>query len=242
MLPELKTLRELQTLDLRIARLDRALAAVPGALAAIDDRIEAARSRWAAAEEELRNRGADHRRAEGELEDAEASVSKYSDQLFTVKDNEAYSDLQGQIAATKEKIVGIEDRILALMEAVDRLEGEVVEHKRDFEAKKAVLEKEKDTVRAEAREKERKRDALWQQRAVQAARLPGDIAGRYETVRGARHGLAVAPTSEDRCSACNVRLRPQLFEEIRTGGSIHSCESCSRILFFEPEPAAASTP
>ena len=41
-------------------------------------------------------------------------------------------------------------------------------------------------------------------------------------------------TSDNRCGACSVRMRPQLFEEIRVGRKLVTCEICSRILVFEP--------
>ena len=240
MLPELATLREVQGFDIRLAACDRELARVPGALEGIDGEIEAARSHVKSVEEELRQTGTEHRRAETELEEAEASLVKYGDQLLGARSNEEYKGLQQQIASTKTRIGTIEDRILALMEKADELENKLADRKRTFGERSTVLEAQKTEIRSRARQQEEKRNQLLKRRSASFAGLSEEIATRYERIRGARRGIAVAPVRDDRCSACNVRLRPQLLEEIHAGHAIHACETCARILFFEEEPAAKS--
>ncbi len=240
MLPELATLREVQGFDIRLGACDRELARVPGALESIDGEIEAARSHVKAVEEELRQTAAERRHAETELEEAEANVAKYGDQLLGARTNEEYKGLQQQIASTKTRIGTIEDRILALMEKADELEAKLTDRKRTFGERTTVLEARKTEIRSKAREQEAKRDQLRQRRAASFAGLSEEIAARYERIRGARRGIAVAPIRDERCSACNVRLRPQLLEEIHAGHAIFACETCARILFFEEEPVSKS--
>ena len=242
MLPELLTLREVQAFDMRIAAYDRELARVPAALQGIDDEIAAAKSRVSAVEGELKKAGAERRRAETELEEAEANIEKYNDQLLGARSNEEYKGLQQQIDNTKTRIGTIEDRILALMEKSDELEEELGNHQRTFRERNTELETQKTDVRARAQEQEDQRGRLLKRRSATFTGLSQEVANRYERIRGARHGLAVAPVRDDRCSACNVRLRPQLFEELQMGRSILACEACARLLVFEPEAAAAGSP
>ena len=167
-------------------------------------------------------------------------MEKYGDQLLGARSNEEYKGLQKQIASTKARIGTIEDRILALMERADELETKLADRKRTFDERSTVLEAQKTEIRSRAREQEARRDQLRQRRAASFAALSEEIAARYERIRGARHGVAVAPIRDERCSACNVRLRPQLLEEIHADHSIHACETCARILFFEAEPVSKS--
>ena len=48
------------------------------------------------------------------------------------------------------------------------------------------------------------------------------------------------------CTQCHVRLRPQVYNELRRNESVMQCESCSRILYFVANPrhgsAAESAP
>ena len=42
------------------------------------------------------------------------------------------------------------------------------------------------------------------------------------------------------CTICHVRLRPQVFNNVRRNDSIIQCDSCQRILYFaQPEGAPA---
>ena len=240
MLPELATLWEVQGFDIRLAACDRELARVPGVLDGIDGEIEAARSHVQEVEEELRRTAAEHRHAETELEEAEASLDKYGDQLLGARSNEEYKGLQQQISNTRTRIGTIEDRILVLMERADDLETKLADRKRTFGERSAVLEAQKTEIRSTARDQETQRDRLRRQRAASFARLSEEVAARYERIRRARQGIAVAPVRDDRCSACNMRLRPQLVEEIHAGHSIHACEPCGCILFIEVDAAAKS--
>ncbi len=242
MLPELETLREAQTLDMRIAARDRELATVAGTLAGIDGEIATARKRLTDLEAEVRETGVNRRREEGELDTAEAAARKYGDQLLGARSNVEYKGLQQQIANTKKRIGGIEDRILGLMERADQLEGDLTRERKVFEKALAGLEAKKAEVGARAKERDRERQALRERRQALVGTLPTDLLARYERLRGVRHGLAVARASDQRCGACSIRLRPQLFEEVRAGNEILTCESCSRFLFFEPEPETETAP
>jgi predicted nucleic acid-binding Zn-ribbon protein len=56
-------------------------------------------------------------------------------------------------------------------------------------------------------------------------------------------GTAVARAEGERCTVCQVRLRPAVFAEVRRNDSIVQCDSCNRILYFTPpsKPAEAAS-
>jgi predicted nucleic acid-binding Zn-ribbon protein len=59
----------------------------------------------------------------------------------------------------------------------------------------------------------------------------------FEQVARARKGVAIcAATRDGLCSACHVRLRPQVFQEVRRNDTIIQCFSCNRILYYVPPP------
>jgi hypothetical protein len=47
--------------------------------------------------------------------------------------------------------------------------------------------------------------------------------------------VAVAEARNGLCTICHVRLRPQVFNEIRRNETIIQCDSCRRILYFAGE-------
>ena len=55
-----------------------------------------------------------------------------------------------------------------------------------------------------------------------------------------RGGVAMAAAVEERCQVCMVRIRPQVFHELKLGDK-HNCASCTRILYYLEEETTAST-
>ena len=54
-------------------------------------------------------------------------------------------------------------------------------------------------------------------------------------------GSVLAAVHEDEsCSACRVRLRPQVFQEVMSNEQIVTCFYCNRILYYVPPPPEAT--
>ncbi len=62
-----------------------------------------------------------------------------------------------------------------------------------------------------------------------------DVLGKdnpeYRRIADARRGLGLAEAKDELCTACHVRIRPQVLADILRTGDIFVCDSCSRILF-----------
>src|SRR4029077_14078541 len=52
-------------------------------------------------------------------------------------------------------------------------------------------------------------------------------------------GTAVARAEGERCTVCQVRLRPAVFVNVLKNDQIVQCDSCNRILYFLPPVAGA---
>jgi len=51
---------------------------------------------------------------------------------------------------------------------------------------------------------------------------------------------AVAEAKDGGCTVCHVRMRPQMFNEVRRNEAVVQCENCQRILYYVPAPASQS--
>jgi len=51
--------------------------------------------------------------------------------------------------------------------------------------------------------------------------------------------VAVAEMKGDLCTACHVRLRPAVTQQVRRNSDLVACDSCQRILYFTAPAAAA---
>ena len=77
-------------------------------------------------------------------------------------------------------------------------------------------------------------EAYLKERKEIEASISPDLLPRYERVRKHRGGIGVAPARDYVCEICKVRIRPQVFQEIRKNDQIIACDACQRIL-YDPE-------
>jgi hypothetical protein len=108
----------------------------------------------------------------------------------------------------------------------------------------ARLDGEKARVAAEVKKLEDERqnkisncEHLQTHRKELAGALNEDALELYERIRARRPAPAVAEVRNGLCTACNIQLRPQRYNEIRTGNELIICENCNRILYYEGPPA-----
>ena len=67
-----------------------------------------------------------------------------------------------------------------------------------------------------------------------AAKLPRATLAAYDRIRKKRNGVVVAEAVGGRCTACQITLRPQYFQDLRKGDQVMFCESCGRIVYYNP--------
>ncbi len=231
----LRGLIRFQELSLEISRLNARISQIP----ADKKRIDAQETAAAAAVDRTKDRLGEalksRREGEAELQDLEQKIDKYNDQSRDVKTNEQYRAIMSEIENAKALKGQVEEKILLLMEEADELERKI----RDAEEEFAVRRKEFDTGREALAEEQTRlagqRDSLTRERETLSREIPSDAMDAYERVAGLRGQIVMAQARDQRCTVCHVRIRPQVYSELRRNDRIISCESCSRILYYTGE-------
>jgi predicted nucleic acid-binding Zn-ribbon protein len=116
---------------------------------------------------------------------------------------------------------------------VKKAEAGLARDKAAVEVERRKLEEETEQLRTELEKVSHEREEV-------VAQIPAALLAMYDTLIKGRRGLAVVEARDYLCTACHVRLRPQVFNEIRRGNTIHQCGSCQRILYHVAS-APAST-
>ncbi|MGH9869833.1 MAG: zinc ribbon domain-containing protein [Candidatus Polarisedimenticolia bacterium] len=240
--PVLRNLIQFQDLSLQMARLQARLQQFPAQILAIDDEVKAASGAREAAKAALQDHQKERRRLEGELQDWESKLRKYNEQLMQVKTNDEYRAMQHEIAGVKDKIGGVEEKILLLMEEAEtgerRVKEEQARHetlRKEGEVRKSAVNREKEQVDAEAAR-------IGGLQDVARAGLGAGVLEMFDRIARGRNGVALARARDERCLECQVRIRPQIFQDIRRNDQIIQCDSCRRILYYVPEAPAADGP
>jgi predicted nucleic acid-binding Zn-ribbon protein len=231
---DLKQLIRIQAIDLSIQELRTRIDKFPGISKALDAELKSAQAGLESAKEKNKNNQANRKKLESEIVTVEGKISKYRDQMMSVKTNEEYRALQHEIEHAQLGIRKVEDDILNLMMEAET--GQV-----DVRAAEVLLKEDQQKVSTQRKqlEEENKRDlsalesSLKERKELEASISP-DLLFQYDRVRKHRGGIGVGPASNEMCGTCTVRLRPQVFQEIRKNTQIIACDACQRIL-YDPE-------
>jgi uncharacterized protein len=234
MLSDLKLVIRLQEIDNRLADLAREIATLPKHIAEIEKRLTSHERKLEADRAALSANHKERKKCEGDIQVQEQKISKLKDQMLLAKTNEQYRAFQSEIDFCQKEIRGAEDRILELMTESEPLDKNVKIAEAALKVEKAEVEAEKHKARDRTAVDERAAKELQTERAAIAAQTGRAAIDRYERVRKARKGIGVAEVIDGRCSACNLALRLQLFQELKRGDEIMACENCQRILYYNP--------
>jgi predicted nucleic acid-binding Zn-ribbon protein len=242
MSPDLEHLVRLQWLDTMIEEGRRRAAAHPERLAEADARLSEARQRVESARGRLKESNDARRALEKEAAVFQARVTKFKDQLLEVKTNREYQALQHEIATAQSQLGAVEERELERMLEADQFAIEIKQSDAALAVQEKQVDAEKAALARELTDTQHALESATSERSELLARMEGRLVALYQQVSRARKGIALCTATKDGlCSVCHVRLRPHVFQQVRQNDAIIQCESCQRILYYAPPPAAANT-
>jgi hypothetical protein len=234
MLQELALALRLQALDRKIATLETEIATLPKHISEIERRLESHGRRLEADRSALAANQRDRKKLEGDIQLHQQKISKLRDQMSAVKTNEQYQAFQHEIAYIEAEIRKSEDRILDFMEQSEPLEKNVKAAEVRLKAEQKEVEAEKTRARERTKVDEQELAQLGGERKTVADQMEPKFYTEYERVRKKSKNTPIADATDGRCSACHIALRPQFFQDLRRQDQVMFCESCGRILTYNP--------
>jgi predicted nucleic acid-binding Zn-ribbon protein len=243
MLPDLERLIQLQDVESRAAIAGKAIAEAPGRIAALDALLQSATSALAAAKQQLTDTQSSRRSIDKDLLAAQQRLDKYKEQIMAVKTNEQLHAMQHQMKAVEDEIGQHEERVLVNMMAADEINTAVTKAEAALKAAHTKVATDRSAIENETK----LHRATVEQCAIERGRIVAAMENKgavdtFQRIAKVR-GTAVARAADERCTICQVRLRPAVFAEVRKNDQIIQCDSCNRILYFiPPAPPASPTP
>ncbi len=233
MLPEIENLLRLQDADKEIRRLQDEIAEFPKRVAVIERKLAGTQAQLEKAQSAIKADEASRRKYDTTISDLRGKISKYRDQSLDVKTNEQYKALLHEIQFAEKEIAATEDKILELMLNSDTRDKEVKAAQAELKAESAEIEKEKNEARQVTAQDEKQLVEWRAKREQMRAGVNEDLLRHYERVAKFR-GSGISEVLDHKCMACQVMLRPQIYNDVRTGQQTVVCDSCQRILYFNP--------
>ena len=238
MLADLERLIQLQEVESRASVASKAIADAPGRIAALDALLQSSTTALAAAKQSLENNKTARRSIDKDLIADQQRLDKYKEQIMAVKTNEQLHAMQHQIKAVEDEIGQREEKVLVNMMEADEINATIKKAEAALKAAQAKVASERATIENETKAHQ----ATVAEMAAARSKIVGamDNKGAIETFQRIAkvRGTAVARAEGERCTVCQVRLRPAVFAEVRKNDQIVQCDSCNRILYFTaPKPA-----
>jgi len=232
---ELEKLIELQKTDTNLRKLKKAIDTAEARRASIGQEFE--QHAFSIREIQAKRDTAQTRRSELEKQIAENKtyLERASRNLKTATDQKQYETAMRETDALQKQISALETQVLEQMTASEEVEKVLAERSEEIDSlesnqKSALKDFDKEVAanRKEFESETKKRHEVF-------ITLPAQMASVYNRLaQRSRDGIAVAEVVGGSCSACFMKLRPQMQLELKTTDRIMTCENCTRILYIAP--------
>jgi predicted nucleic acid-binding Zn-ribbon protein len=228
----IKSLYELQEVDMRLAATEKSLAEVRARLAD-NSAVDTARNRLARVQTALDQHSAHRRALEREAEVFNDKLKGLDAKLYggTVTNPRELEALEKEKAFTKGQQKENDNQLLEAMVALEegqadkeKLTGDLVRLQAERAASMVELKAEEEGLAGELAE-------LGQERTAKSADIPPVDMARYESLRKSRGGQAIAKVVGGVCQGCRVALPSGELQRVKSGQGVIQCSSCRRLLF-----------
>src|SRR5271165_4551405 len=225
---------ELQALDRKVASFEKEIASLPLHIAEIEKKLEEHKRKLEADRAALVANQRDRKKLEGDILVHDQKVSKLKSQMLEAKTNDQYRAFQNEIAYAEAEIRKAEDEIIEFMEQAEALYKNVVAAEAALKIEQQQVDAEKKLARDRTAADLKAVSEAKALRATLVARIDPKLYTRYELVKKRTRGTAIAVVVDERCEGCMIALRPQYFQDLKAGEGFLLCETCGRILIYNP--------
>ena len=228
-----ESLKEYQDILLRIAELDRLLSFVP-------DEIKNLENEWVSIKEKIKELNERNEQQETELksknlllDEANTKAEKFEKDLHEVTNNKEYHAVLKEIDTAKKQIHTLNEDISQRMVDREELNNNVEECTQLEVESKSRFEKAMSEYKESMKENSAERSKKLVVRDKLAENIPQKLLKQFHRIADRRNGVGLAVCVNSVCTACNVRVRQSIVDQLRKSDRLIFCESCKRILLYD---------
>lgn len=230
----LKKLELVQELDLQIQKILNKKAEFPKRLEGYESEIALNTTKYEEKKKIVDELERGKRQQLGALELNEERAKRSQEKLEQIKTNNEFQALQKEIESLKKNSTVIQDN-------ANKVDEELQKHAKEmqaFDTARREAQGKRDVEAAKIAEEVKVFDTelarLNAQRAEKTVGIDKRYMAAYDKVRSGRAGgIGIVPAIAGNCKGCNMRIPPQMYNELQRGTEMHTCPSCRRILIYK---------
>ncbi|HUN85484.1 MAG TPA: C4-type zinc ribbon domain-containing protein [Terracidiphilus sp.] len=233
----IESLVKLQNIDLERASLARTAQGLPAEIAQAESALRAAQKKAAEASDALSREETLRTRMERDAEQHRKKAAHFREQQDSVKTPAQADALEHELRFTEQEMKRLDDEEYASLERSEAQELVLGAARMQVEELAMTLDKTRERIAARLKEIEHDQKALEAERALVRQTIEPEWLVRFDRIAASR-GTGLARAENQQCTGCRMGLRPQVWNQLREG-ELLSCDSCGRLIYWDPAMAPA---
>lgn len=233
--PDLEKLIVLQQLDVEARHLRDEIAARPKRIADLEAKAKAASAQKATVLDRMAKEETLRRQQELDVKDHQAKIARVRRQMEMATTTAQVTAFEHEIAFEQAEVSRLEDAELESMERSETLENQKATAEDAVEDSAKTLERERQRAdEADARDQAALTEADAKRTALRSEIGEAALANYDRIAKG--KGTALAEALNQKCTACQMMLRLQRWNDLRNRDNeeeMMTCESCGRLLYYD---------
>jgi len=233
----IESLVKLQSIELSRARLAQELRALPHEIAQAQVALETAERKASDASAALTREESLRTRLERDVDTHRQKAARFRAQLDSVKTPEQAAAIEHELQFANTEIDRLDNEEYASLERTEVQESALAAARAQVESFSDTLEAVRSDIALRQKALNAELAALDADRETVRTALGPDWLARFDRIAGVR-GTGIARAESQQCTGCRMGIRPQTWNELREG-QLLACDSCSRLLYWDPAMAPA---
>jgi uncharacterized protein len=234
--PDLAKLVVLQGYDVEAKRLRDEMIALPKLVASLEAKLKAVQGQRAVVVDLIAKEEALRRRQESDIKDQQAKIERTKKKIEQATTTAMVTAFEHETGFAKGEIGKLEDAELESMERSEGLIAQKTLADEAVESAQKILEREKVRAAETIAADKIALAGVEAQRVELRPQIGEDALSIYDRIAKGK-GTAVSEGINQKCTACQMMIRPQKWNDLRdrdNDNTMMTCESCGHLLYYDP--------